>query len=72
MADPAPVATAYLYRSARELAGMASILGRREDAQHYAEFAACVADAWRIEFLAADRKITPGTQATYALRLPSI
>lgn len=68
-ADPAPVATAYLYRSVREFADMACILGRHEDAQHYAEIAACVADAWRIEFLAADGKITPGTQATYARAL---
>ncbi len=64
-ADPAPVATAYLHRSARELADIARLLDRSVDAARYADVAAKAADAWRTEFLAADGTTTPDTQATY-------
>ena len=67
--DPAPVATAYLHRSARELAEIAEVLGHERDAQRYGELAAAVADAWRIEFLDPDGTTTPDTQATYARAL---
>jgi len=60
--DPAPVATAYLYRSADELARIATILGRVDDAQHYGELAATVRDAWRREFIV-DGNITASSQA---------
>jgi alpha-L-rhamnosidase len=66
VADHGPVATAYLYRSASELADIARILGNRDDTARYAQLAADVADAWRIEFLADDGRATPDTQATYA------
>lgn len=68
-ADPGPVATAYLHRSARELAEIAAILGHTDDAARYAQLAADAADAWRIEFLADDGTVTPSTQATYVRAL---
>ena len=68
-ADPGPVATAYLFRSSQELSQIASLLGRDEDAERYAELAANVADAWRMEFLGDDGRATPDTQATYARAL---
>ncbi len=69
VADPGPVATAYLHRSARELAEIAAVLGNRDDADRYAALAADVAEAWRTEFLADDGTLTPDTQATYARAL---
>ena len=68
-ADPGPVATAYLFRSSSELAEIAALLGRDDDAAKYAELAANVADAWRIEFLGDDGRTRPDTQATYARAL---
>ncbi len=64
--DPGPVATAYLHRSARELAQIAGILGRADGAERYAALAEHAAQAWRTEFLAGDGSTTPDTQATYA------
>ena len=69
VADPGPVATAYLHRSAAELAEIAATLGHADDAERYAELAAHAADAWRTEFLADDGTTTPDTQATYARAL---
>lgn len=69
VADHGPVATAYLFRSARQLAGIARILGRHDDAAHYDGLAGNVAEAWRTEFLAPDGTTTPDTQATYARAL---
>jgi alpha-L-rhamnosidase len=61
--DHAPVATAYLYRSAHELAAIASLLGHRDDALKYAHVASNVLDAWRTEFIDANGNVTPNTQA---------
>lgn len=69
VADHGAVATAYLHRSARQLAEIARTLGRETDADRYGELAAHVADAWRIEFLDDDGTTTPDTQATYARAL---
>ncbi len=69
VADHGPVATAYLHRSAQQLADIARLLGRDEDADRYSELAAHVADAWRIEFLDDDGHTTLDTQATYARAL---
>ncbi|MEY2478368.1 MAG: alpha-L-rhamnosidase [Actinomycetota bacterium] len=69
VADHGPVATAYLHRSAAELAEIAHILGRHDDADRYAELAKDVAAAWRTEFLADDGTTIPHTQATYARAL---
>lgn len=68
-ADPGAVATAYLHRSARELAEIALLLDRSDDAERYTDLAAKAADAWRTEFLAADGTTTPDTQATYVRAL---
>jgi alpha-L-rhamnosidase len=68
-ADHGPVATAYLHRSAVQLAQTATVLGRDSDAARYAQLAADVADAWRREFLADDGRVIPDTQATYARAL---
>jgi alpha-L-rhamnosidase len=69
VADHGAVATAYLHRSAREAAEIASLLGRDDDAARYAQLAADVGDAWRAEFLADDGTTRPDTQATYARAL---
>jgi alpha-L-rhamnosidase len=69
VADHGAVATAYLHRSAREVADIATLLGRDTDARRYADLAANVAAAWRQEFLADDGTTTPDTQATYARAL---
>lgn len=68
-ADHGPVATAYLHRSALQLAQAATVLGRDLDAARYARLAADVADAWRREFLTDDGRVTPDTQATYVRAL---
>ena len=69
MADHGPVATAYLYRSASELAEVAGVLGHHDDAVRYGALAADVLAAWRTEFLAPDGSITPHTQAGYVRAL---
>jgi alpha-L-rhamnosidase len=69
VADHGAVATAYLFRSATQLAEIARILGLHDDADHYGDLAGNVADAWRTEFLADDGTTTPDTQATYARAL---
>ncbi|MBV9953532.1 MAG: family 78 glycoside hydrolase catalytic domain, partial [Acidimicrobiia bacterium] len=46
-ADHGPVATAYLYRSAAELAAIGELLGDDETAARYGELAGHVLDAWR-------------------------
>ena len=68
-ADHGCVATAYLYRSARELADMARLIGRGRDAHDYDNLAGQVGDAWRTEFLSIDGTTTPDTQATYVRAL---
>jgi len=63
-ADHGPVATAYLHRSAAELAAIAAILGDRIAAGHYSTLAERTLDAWRREFTGADGQVQPATQAT--------
>ena len=62
--DHGALATAYLQRSARELAECARVLGRDADAARYARLAVDVRAAWQREFIAADGTIAPHTQAT--------
>ena len=69
VADHGSLATAYLYRSASQLAEIAHLLGRDDDGAGYSALAASVRDAWRIEFLADDGRTRPDTQATYARAL---
>jgi alpha-L-rhamnosidase len=61
--DHGPTATAYLYRSADELSRIAEILGEHDTAARYAELAANVRAAWRLEFVDESGAVTPATQA---------
>jgi alpha-L-rhamnosidase len=61
--DHGPVATAYLYRSASELARIAALLGDAAAADRYGELATRVLDAWRREFVGADGHVRPASQA---------
>ncbi len=67
--DVAEVATAYLYRSLRTLAEVASLIGRSWDAIEYESVATKVRDAWRIEFIDTDGMVRRGTQANLARAL---
>jgi alpha-L-rhamnosidase len=62
-ADHGPVATAYLYRSAAELAAIGQLLGDEQTATHYGDLATHVLEAWRTEFVADDGHVQPATQA---------
>lgn len=57
--DHGIVATAYLYRSARELSQLAALIDDRATAQHYGELAANVLAAWRTEFVVDGRVASP-------------
>lgn len=59
--DHGPTATAFLYRSTRQYAQIAEMLGLPHS--DYAEVAQRVRDAWRAEFLDADGRVQPQTQA---------
>jgi alpha-L-rhamnosidase len=63
VADHGPVATAYLFRSADQLAHIGEILGDPEVAERYGTLAANVLDAWRVEFLDDQGHVQPQTQA---------
>jgi alpha-L-rhamnosidase len=67
--DHGPTATAYLYRSADELSRIAALLGERAMRERYAELAAHVRDAWCTEFIDADGRVRPATQAHLARAL---
>ncbi len=62
--DHGALATAYLHRSASEVAQIASVLSRAADAERYGRLAEHVRDAWQREFIGSDGQITPRTQAT--------
>lgn len=68
-ADKGEVGTAYLYRSSATLARIARILGRSEEAVHYAKVADQVRAAWRTEFLDGSGRTTGDTQAGYVRAL---
>lgn len=61
--DQGHVATAYLARSAASLATMASVLGRGDDCDRYAALARNARAAWEAEFVDADGRVEPHTQA---------
>lgn len=63
-ADHGALATAYLYRSAKELAEIAAVLDRAGDAERYRRLAANARDAWQREFIDDTGRIAPHTQAT--------
>jgi alpha-L-rhamnosidase len=62
-ADHADVATAYLAHSAGLMARIAGVLGRDRDAARYATLSDRAGDAWRREFIDAEGRLTPDTQA---------
>ncbi|MHA6630473.1 family 78 glycoside hydrolase catalytic domain [Pseudonocardia sichuanensis] len=68
-ADKGDVATAYFAHSARVMARIAAVLGRDADAARYAELSGRVRAAWQAEYVAADGRLTPDTQATHVRAL---
>jgi alpha-L-rhamnosidase len=68
-ADKADVATAYLAHSAGLMGRIAEVLGRADDAIFYTELADRARYAWRSEFVAADGRLTPDTQANHVRAL---
>jgi len=62
--DKADVATAFYAWSTRHAAAIARALGREADAERYAALSGHVVDAWRAEFVSADGRVEPHTQAT--------
>lgn len=63
------VATAYFYRSARDLAEAATILGRAQIAETYSALAESVLAAWRLEYLTATGVLKTQTQAAHVRAL---
>lgn len=63
------VASAYFCASARKLAQMAELLGRDEDASHYAELAEAARTAFVAEYVRADGSMTSDAQTAYSLAL---
>jgi alpha-L-rhamnosidase len=59
--DHGATATAYLFRSARELAQTAAVLGLSEGAQRFEDLATNVRAAWQQEFMC-DGRVEPSTQ----------
>jgi alpha-L-rhamnosidase len=66
-ADHSAVATAYLAYSSRLMVKVAAIIDR--DVERYATLNARVAQAWRREFLSADGRLSPDTQANHVRAL---
>jgi alpha-L-rhamnosidase len=62
--DKSDVATAFYAWSTRHAARIAAVLGLDEDAARYTELSAHVVDAWRTEYVSADGRVSPHTQAT--------
>jgi alpha-L-rhamnosidase len=68
-ADKGDVATAFLAHSAGLMARIAELLGRDDDAARYADLAGHVRTAWQAEYLDADGRLTPDTQANHVRAL---
>jgi alpha-L-rhamnosidase len=68
-ADKAIVATAYLHRSALQVAEAARILGKVNVIADYLEIASHALAAWQAEFLRPDGSISQPSQANYARAL---
>jgi alpha-L-rhamnosidase len=67
--DLADVATAYLHRSSHLLSRAGEVLGRTDVAERYGALAADVRAAWQTEFIDADGRLTPDTQANHVRAL---
>jgi alpha-L-rhamnosidase len=61
--DHGPTATAFLYRSASELARAAEVLGEQDVAARYADLAERVRGAWCAEFVDQNGQVQPQSQA---------
>ena len=68
-ADKSDVATAYFAYSAGLISQVAEAIGRHDDASRYRELAEAVRDAWRAEFVSADGRLEPDTQANHVRAL---
>lgn len=68
-ADKGEVATAYYAYSARLVARIATLLGRDDDAARYGELAERAREAWQIEYLDAEGRLVPDTQADHVRAL---
>lgn len=68
-ADPAVIATAYLFRSARNVAEGARRLGRGDDAAAYTRLAAHVGEGFRAEFVDARGHVRSDCQTVYAIAI---
>ena len=68
-ADKGDVATAFLAHSAGLMSRIAGLLGRDDDAARYAELSEHVRAAWQAEYLDADGRLTPDTQANHVRAL---
>jgi alpha-L-rhamnosidase len=60
--DHGPTATAFLHRSAKELAAILEVLGEPDHAAHYGRLAERAREAWCAEFVDADGHVRPATQ----------
>ena len=67
--DKADVATAFLAHSAGLMARIAGLLDRPDDAARYAALADNARAAWQAEFVGADGRLTPDTQANHVRAL---
>ena len=65
----AVTATAYMARTAQNLADMATVLGKSEDATHYAVIAKTIREVYAKYLIAEDGTIQPGHQAPYVRAL---
>jgi alpha-L-rhamnosidase len=68
-ADKSDVATAYFAYSARLMSRIAGVIARSEAASAYRELAERVRTAWRAEFIDADGRLVPDTQANHVRAL---
>jgi alpha-L-rhamnosidase len=68
-ADKGHVATAFFAHSAGLMSRIAAVLGRDDDADRYAGLSAQVRAAWQAEYLDADGRLVPDTQADHVRAL---
>ncbi|MBG0830075.1 family 78 glycoside hydrolase catalytic domain [Planomonospora sp. ID67723] len=68
-ADKGDVATAYYAHSSRLMARIAELLGEEDEAVRYAELSEHARAAWQAEYLDADGRLTPDTQANHVRAL---
>jgi alpha-L-rhamnosidase len=69
LTDPYLVATAYLAHSARRLADIAEVLGRRDDADLYRQLAARTRAGFNSRYVRGDGLLLDDTQTAYALAI---